>query len=213
MASKLRRRRKPLDSPTASAVAHSQLTIPSPVHKKHQSAKSSWKNVKAGSIILLEALKETADVFPPLESAVAGVLVLIQLADQAKSNKKDSRELSLRAKSILDTVADIVGKCGPQCIGPDLATQIEDFTSLLRETAVLMKDLSCQTWLSRCLHNKENKERIAQTARRLDEALLLFMLTSTVRAEVTSAKIIDGQAQLLRGAAVQQYMLLTTILF
>ncbi|KAJ7811741.1 hypothetical protein B0H14DRAFT_3479477 [Mycena olivaceomarginata] len=54
------------------------------------------------------ALKESADAFPPLKSAVAGAIALCDIAQRAKHSKSDARAVTFRTKEIMDLVADAV---------------------------------------------------------------------------------------------------------
>ncbi|KAF7973822.1 hypothetical protein HWV62_14208 [Athelia sp. TMB] len=135
----LRLRRRPPDPTSPASTAH-----PHPP-TLNTTRNISWRNAKAATLIGLAALKESADAFPPLKSAVAGVLCIVELADvspwmhhlvvgsdrsrsqAAKANKKESRQLALRAKNILDAIADAVQD--PHCLDPDLQCRIHRFTS------------------------------------------------------------------------------------
>ncbi|KAJ7931997.1 hypothetical protein B0H13DRAFT_2308148 [Mycena leptocephala] len=56
----------------------------------------------------LLALKESADAFPPLKSAVSGVIAVWDIAEHAKNSKADALDIAHRTQAILDVVADAV---------------------------------------------------------------------------------------------------------
>ncbi|KAJ7164114.1 hypothetical protein C8R46DRAFT_1351970 [Mycena filopes] len=56
----------------------------------------------------LLALKESADVFPPLRSAVAGVLAVWDIARRAKRCKSDAADIAKRTEDIICLIADAV---------------------------------------------------------------------------------------------------------
>ncbi|KAF7986794.1 hypothetical protein HWV62_20414 [Athelia sp. TMB] len=184
----LRLRRRPPDPISPASTAHPH---PPTINTTRI---SSWRNAKAATLIGLAALKESADAFPPLKSAVAGVLCIVELADAAKANKKESRQLALRAKNILDAIADAVQD--PHCLDPDLQCRIHRFTSLLDELITHMRDCSTQTLPCRLLHHRSDKESIDSFSRRLDEEFLFFTLMSQIKLERMGSHIVKGQADL-----------------
>ncbi|KZP10753.1 hypothetical protein FIBSPDRAFT_937864 [Athelia psychrophila] len=153
-----------------------------------------WKDAKAVALIGLYALKESADAFPPLKSAVGGVLCIFELADAAKSNKKESRQLALRADAILEAIETTVRD--PRHLDSDLKARIESFTQLLDELAAHMTDCSKQTFRSRLLHHKETKCSISDFNLRLDQAMSSFMLISHIKLEINVSKLMKSQVEL-----------------
>ncbi|KAJ6550991.1 hypothetical protein DFH09DRAFT_1086298 [Mycena vulgaris] len=79
----------------------------------------------------LLVLKESADAFPPLKSAVAGVVAVCDIAERAKHSKADARDMALRTKVILDVIAEAVPD--GSAIPPPMLASIERFTTLLDE--------------------------------------------------------------------------------
>jgi hypothetical protein len=95
-------------------------------------------------MITLTALKESADAFPPLKGAVAGVLHIVDLSQvrtgpnisrlqifnptfqKVKSNKDDCQKLASRVQEILDKIALAVPDA--TYISPDLLARIDEFT-------------------------------------------------------------------------------------
>jgi hypothetical protein len=96
----------------------------------------------------MRALKESADTFPPLKSAVSGVVALFEIAEvggclhlaatpkhadiatrtpqRAKHAKSDAHAIALRTKEILDVVADAVPD--GSAIPAPMAQSIQRFT-------------------------------------------------------------------------------------
>ncbi|KAF7986795.1 hypothetical protein HWV62_20416 [Athelia sp. TMB] len=105
----------------------STTSTPIHTHPANSARNPLGSNAKAAALIGLSALKESADAFPPLKSAVASVLCMVDLADAAKANKKESCRLALRAEDILYAIADAVQD--PHYLEPDLQRRILRFTS------------------------------------------------------------------------------------
>lgn len=101
------------------------------------------------TLLTLNALKESSDAFPPLKSAVSGVLHVVDLSQvspipflvhsrtdslicvfflqKVQSNKKECQGLALRVQEILDAIADVVPDATR--LSPNLVARVNDITS------------------------------------------------------------------------------------
>jgi len=131
--------------------------------------------------LALTALKETADAFPPLKSAVGGVIHVLDLAQRVKSNKEECRKLASRAEGILDKIAVAVPDA--TCISPDLL-RIDEFTRTLDDIKCFMTPLCHESVMKRIVLHKERESLLIEFNRRLDDALKSFMLISTIKIEM-----------------------------
>jgi hypothetical protein len=117
-------------------------------------------------MIALTALKESADAFPPLKGAVAGVLHVVDLSQvrtgpnashvqifkppffqKVKSNKDECQKLASRVQEILDRIALAVPDATR--ISPDLLTRIDEFTRCVSTRCSAFISLTCtsERWL------------------------------------------------------------------
>jgi len=134
-------------------------------------------------MIALTALKESADAFPPLKGAVAGVLHVVDLSQKVKSNKDECQKLASRVQEILDRIALAVPDATR--ISPDLLTRIDEFTRTLADIECFMEKLCHVKVIERLLRHKEHEGSIAEFNRRLDDALKSFILISTLKIEMS----------------------------
>jgi hypothetical protein len=134
-------------------------------------------------MITLTALKESADAFPPLKGAVAGVLHIVDLSQKVKSNKDDCQKLASRVQEILDKIALAVPDA--TYISPDLLARIDEFTKTLADIECFMERLCRVKVILRLLRHKEHEGSIISFNRRLDGALKSFMLISTLKIEMS----------------------------
>ncbi|KAJ7664969.1 hypothetical protein B0H17DRAFT_1184576 [Mycena rosella] len=136
----------------------------------------------------LLALKESADAFPPLKSAVGGVVALYEIAERAKHCKADARDIAERTKVILDVIAEAVPD--PSIITPPMLQDIERFTALLDEIWCSMQAITLTGGLLRRLvHLNRNERTIERIKARLDVAFSDFMAASALRVEVHSIQV------------------------
>jgi len=106
----------------------------------------------------LLALKESADAFLPLKSAVGGVIALWDIANRAKHSKSDAFDDALRTKEILDVIAEAIPD--PFAIPAPMLQSIEHFTVLLDEIRCRMEAISVSGGLSRFVHLNRNESEL-----------------------------------------------------
>ncbi|KAF7343303.1 hypothetical protein MVEN_01762600 [Mycena venus] len=150
----------------------------------------------------LLALKESADAYPPLKSAVGGVLALRDIAQRAKHSKSDARDIAQRTEEILDVIADAVPD--PSAILTPMLQSIERFTvysliptcisntsmefislprRLLDDISAAMEPIALSGSVSRVVHLNRNERVIRDIKARLDDAYRDFLAACTLRVE------------------------------
>ncbi|KAJ7664980.1 hypothetical protein B0H17DRAFT_1184583 [Mycena rosella] len=143
----------------------------------------------------LLALKESADAFPPLKSAMAGVVAICEIAERAKHSKADTREIAERTKGILDVIAEAVPN--PSVIPAPMLQSIEQFTALLDEIRCSMEAITLTGGLMRRLAHLNRNERALQEIKVvLEDAYRDFVAASALRLEVQQAHLAVQQTQL-----------------
>ncbi|KAJ7483302.1 hypothetical protein FB451DRAFT_1393414 [Mycena latifolia] len=133
------------------------------------------------------ALRDSADAFPPLKSAVSGVLALWDIAERAQHAKSEARDIALRTKAILDLIADAVPDGSD--IPPPMLLSIERFTVTLDEIRCSMEDIALSDVSSRAGHLNRNDAKIRDIKAQLDEAYRDFLTASVLRSEVVQTQI------------------------
>ncbi|KAJ7474047.1 hypothetical protein FB451DRAFT_283891 [Mycena latifolia] len=122
----------------------------------------------------LAALKESADGFPPLKSAVGGVVAIWDVAEGAKRSKADARDIAQRTEAILYVVADAIPD--GSVIATPMLQSIERFTILLDEINGTMQQIAHAKTLSRVCHLNRNARTLADMRSRLDDAYRDFIV-------------------------------------
>ncbi|KAJ7816021.1 hypothetical protein B0H13DRAFT_1916328 [Mycena leptocephala] len=181
-----------------------RLPLPSPGRKPLAST-AKLKSLSSQTSALpdlmstsLLALKESADAFPPLKSAVGGVLAVWDIAQRARHFKSDARDIALRTEKILNVIADAVPD--GSVISPSMLHSIERFTVLLDEIRSSVEMIALTNGISRIVHLNRNERALQEIKAQLDDAYRDFLAASALRAEAQQTKI-----------AVQQTLLATQI--
>ncbi|KAJ7640334.1 hypothetical protein DFH06DRAFT_253745 [Mycena polygramma] len=130
----------------------------------------------------LHALKESSDAFPPLKSAAGGVVAIWEIAERAKHSKENAREIALRAKEILDVVADAVPD--PSVMSSATIKAIKNFTILLDEIRRDMAEITREQTFARIVHLRRTERRLDAIKARLSDAYTDFRTGSALRVEV-----------------------------
>ncbi|KAJ7920198.1 hypothetical protein B0H13DRAFT_1867831 [Mycena leptocephala] len=147
------------------------------------------------------ALKESADAFPPLKSAVSGVIALFDIAERAKHSKSDALTIALRTKEIMDVVADAVPD--PSKISPPMLLSIERFSmeahrffSLLQEINCSMQTIALTGGVSRVMHLNRNERVLKAIKARVDDTYRDFLAAAAIRIEVQQTALAVRQEKI-----------------
>ncbi|KAF7343304.1 hypothetical protein MVEN_01762700 [Mycena venus] len=162
----------------------------------------------------LVALKESADAFPPLKSAVGGVLAVTDIAQRAKHSKSDALDIAHRTQGILNVIADAVPD--PSTISTPMLQSIERFTMLLDEISAAMEPIALSGSISRIVHLHRNERMILDIKARLDDAYRDFVAAVALRVEAQQTQLAAQQAQThmdVRKLAVATDAQLSSVLF
>ncbi|KAJ7467992.1 hypothetical protein FB451DRAFT_1481264 [Mycena latifolia] len=160
----------------------------------------------------LLALKESSDAFPPLKSAVGGVIAICDIAERAKHSKDEARDIAVRANEILNVVADAVPDV--TAISPLMRESSKRFAtsiSLIRLYNLIdkirrrLKSIALASGVSRVLHLNSNERTLQIIKTELDDAYhdlvasfpCGIIAASTLRVEVQSIKIGVQQGKLV----------------
>jgi len=124
----------------------------------------------AGTI--LRAVRDTTDVFPPLKSAAGTVITLIEMSQKVKSNKKDCKHLARRTAEIFQ---DIYRQTKDYSELPsEVQSSIDQIERIFDDILAFMKQLENQKFVAQYSRQDDNKSRISDYTRRLDEAIIHF---------------------------------------
>ncbi|KAJ7506955.1 hypothetical protein B0H11DRAFT_1969636 [Mycena galericulata] len=155
---------------------------------------------------LLSLVKESTEVFPPLKSAVGGVLVVWDLADRMSAFDENAQALASRAVGIFDATFNAVGRSAT--ISPGMLQDILKFEELLREITTTIEAQLKPGPFRRLLRLRKHENRLAGFISRLDAASETFKIGSTTRVELAVEKI---QADVSSTAALANVLEQTNI--
>ncbi|KAJ7631601.1 hypothetical protein DFH06DRAFT_698239 [Mycena polygramma] len=130
----------------------------------------------------LTALQESADAFPPLKSAVGGVIAICNIAERAKRSRSEARYIALRTADILDVIASAVPDGSD--IPPAMLKSMERFALLLDTVEREVKAITETGRRPAFLYLNRNESAIESIKTRLDDAYRDVATASTMRIEV-----------------------------
>jgi len=137
------------------------------------------RNMKADALaavgVTLRAVRDSSDVFPPLKSATAAVIIVWEMSKKVKSNKKDCKLLATRAEEIVRDVCRQTKDYGDQ-LPAEVQNSICQIEQIFQDIVAFMKELEDQKFLRRFARQDYNKNRIEQFNKLLDEAIQTFGL-------------------------------------
>jgi hypothetical protein len=122
--------------------------------------------------IILRAVRDSADVFPPLKSAAATVLILMEMSKKVNSNKEDCKDLAIRAAEIFHDIWRQTKDYGE--LPTEVQYSIDQIERIFHDIIDFMRDLETQNFVRRYARQDDNKGRIERFTKLLDEGILLF---------------------------------------
>ncbi|KAJ6476066.1 hypothetical protein DFH09DRAFT_1293207 [Mycena vulgaris] len=150
----------------------------------------------------LDILRDSADVFPPLKSAVGGVLAVWNLADRVSMSDDNARALAWHTVGILDVIYNAVGGVNSASISPGMLQEIVKFEQLLHEISAAMEGQLKAGRFRRILHLRRHESQLAGFSSRLDAASEAFKIGSSTRGELAVNHV--GSAVNRVGSAVNR---------
>ncbi|TDL22413.1 hypothetical protein BD410DRAFT_839855 [Rickenella mellea] len=159
--------------------------------------------------IMMTALKESADLFPPLRNSVGSLLHIHEMFNKIKDNSKTSERLKHQVEATLQSLADAVPN-GAE-IMPELQAALEQYSSALEAVKVDLHAVACRkNRLHRYLNAKRDEEVLMSTGRHLGNASEVLMIAVSIQQarslQVVSQDVKDTKLQV---ANIQTH--LTTI--
>ncbi|KAK7040030.1 hypothetical protein R3P38DRAFT_2902903 [Favolaschia claudopus] len=145
----------------------------------------------------LNALKESAEGFPPLKGAVGGVIAVWDVAERAKHSKAEALRIARRTQTILGEIAGAVPD--PTTIDPPILDSILRFTDLVYEIRRDIEVVVKAKRLTRLTHLNRHERMLTDMRDRLEIAYNDFGVACTLRTAMahhcTSRNISSIQAK------------------
>ncbi|KAJ7150106.1 hypothetical protein C8R43DRAFT_497495 [Mycena crocata] len=136
----------------------------------------------------LYVLRDSADVLPPLKSAVGGVLAIWNLVDRVHSSDEEARALAWKTVEILDAIYNAVDN-DPGAIPHGLLQNILKFEKLLKEISDVMDACLKAGRLRRLVLLRKHESRLAQFNWQLDGVSEAFKIGALTRVELAVGRI------------------------
>ncbi|KAJ7602893.1 hypothetical protein FB45DRAFT_964523 [Roridomyces roridus] len=146
--------------------------------------------------VTLRVIQASADAFPPLKSAVSGVLVVLDLTENVRSNKKGCKHIATRAAQLVQDIwsqtkdLDIV-------LPSEVKESIRQIRKLLKEIKAFLEELNKENLFQRLARQERNKTRIGEYGRLLDEATMHFSINLELSLHRLHAKSAAAQDAIL----------------
>ncbi|KAJ6505404.1 hypothetical protein C8R45DRAFT_548707 [Mycena sanguinolenta] len=157
------------------------LRLPRRKRPKNDSGESptatglTWDAIRT----MLEVANDSADVFPPLKSAVGGVVALCNLADRLAASDENAKMLVWRSVTILDTIYRAIDPDAYAIIPAHFLDGILQFEQLINEIRKAMEAIMKKNrrGVLRIPHLRRNESQLAKFTERLDSAAELFTVS------------------------------------
>ncbi|KAJ6582418.1 hypothetical protein B0H19DRAFT_527491 [Mycena capillaripes] len=127
----------------------------------------------AATKMVLNAIQASADAFPPLKSFASGVVVLLELSEKIKSNKKGCEHIAQRSAQLVQDIWTQT-KDFNVALPAEVGRSIAEIEKLFKEIEKFFDELKKESPWERFARQDRNKSRVKEYGRLLDEAMLHF---------------------------------------
>ncbi|KAJ6541250.1 GMC oxidoreductase-domain-containing protein [Mycena vulgaris] len=145
--------------------------------------------VRTASVVTLNAIQASTDAFPPLKSAVSAVIVVLELSEKAKSNKKGCEHIAKRSAQLVQDIWRQT-KDFNVALPAEVENSFVQIEKLFKEIEEFFEALKKENFLERFARQDRNKSQVEEYGRLLDEAMSHFSINlelATHRLHVESA--------------------------
>ncbi|KAF8178334.1 hypothetical protein K438DRAFT_2021971 [Mycena galopus ATCC 62051] len=127
----------------------------------------------AAAKVALNAIQASTDAFPPLKSCVSAVIVLWEMSEKIKSNKKGCEHIVERSAQIVEGIWRQT-KSFNVVLPAEVVESVVQIEKLFKEIQKFFGGLKKENVLERLARQDRNKHQIEEYGRLLDEAMLHF---------------------------------------
>ncbi|KAJ7716543.1 hypothetical protein B0H16DRAFT_456851 [Mycena metata] len=145
--------------------------MPSRMHRISSTRITS--DALAATKLTLKAVQASTDAFPPLKSAVSAVIVVLEMSEKVKSNKKECKRIAERSDQL---VRDILRqtKDFDVALPAEVEESVDQIEKLFEEIKEFFKGLKEENFWKRLARQDRNKSQVEEYRRLLDEAMWHF---------------------------------------
>ncbi|KAJ6477250.1 hypothetical protein DFH09DRAFT_436348 [Mycena vulgaris] len=127
----------------------------------------------AATKVTLNAIQASTDAFPPLKSAVSAVIVVLELSEKAKSNKKGCAHIAERSAQLVQDIWKQT-KDFNVALPAEVEMSVVQIEKLFKEIQEFFEGLKKENFLERFARQDRNKSQVEEYGRLLDEAMSHF---------------------------------------
>ncbi|KAJ6556791.1 hypothetical protein DFH09DRAFT_1365496 [Mycena vulgaris] len=129
----------------------------------------------AATKVTLNAIQASTDAFPPLKSVVSAVIVVLELSEKAKSNKKGCAHIAERSAQLVQDIWRQT-KDFNVALPAEVEKSVIQIEKLFKEIQEFFEGLKKENFLERFARQDRNKCQVEEYGRLLDEAMLHFSM-------------------------------------
>ncbi|KAJ7348166.1 hypothetical protein DFH08DRAFT_867505 [Mycena albidolilacea] len=138
-------------------------------------------NAFAATKVTLKAIQASTDTFPPLKSVVSAVILVLELSQQVKSNKKECDHIAKRSTQLVQDILRQT-KDFDVALPAEVEESVVQIEELFEEIEKFFNELKKENFLERIARQDRNKSQVDEYGRLLDEAMLHFSRHAAVLA-------------------------------
>ncbi|KAF8188799.1 hypothetical protein K438DRAFT_1833312 [Mycena galopus ATCC 62051] len=142
------------------------------MHRRTRSTRIT-SDAFAATKVALNAIQASADALPPLKSGVSAVIVLLEMSEKLKSNKKGCEHIAERSAQIVQDIWRQT-KNFDVALPAEVVQSVVQIKKLFEEIQKFFRGLKKENVLQRLARQDRNKCQIDEYGRLLDEAMLHF---------------------------------------
>ncbi|KAF5336330.1 hypothetical protein D9611_006653 [Ephemerocybe angulata] len=158
---------------------------PSPRGSTSKTRKKLFEGVKTA----LETVVTVADVFPPLKSTAAGLLVLLKAIDDYGENRKEFTRLSERLKVLSEIMVAF-----PSEFPEEVGDRFRGLASIVEESQKVLEERldPKRSKIERFILSPRDKEEVLKITQEISFAIEIAMFRSTIQNEFCTLQVVEG---------------------
>ncbi|KAF7347326.1 hypothetical protein MVEN_01488100 [Mycena venus] len=123
--------------------------------------------------VTLKAIQASTDACAPLKSVVSAVIVVLELIEKVKSNKKECEHIAKRSTQLVQDILRQTKNFGV-ALPAEVEESVVQIEELFKEIKIFFEELNKENILERIARQDRNKSQVDEYGRLLDEAMLHF---------------------------------------
>ncbi|KAJ7064620.1 hypothetical protein C8F01DRAFT_1249666 [Mycena amicta] len=135
-------------------------------------------DVVAAARLTLDAVQATTDVFPPVKSAVSAVIVLLEMSETIKSNRKGCERIAQRSAQLVQDLWRQIKDFDVE-LPAEVKGSVVEIENLFQRIQFFFDELHEENILQQWARQKRSKSKIDEYEKLLDQAISDFSVRSS----------------------------------